>query len=229
MNHRCVEHSELAAISRLPEDDPRRREADECPRCAARLAQYVEFMDGFVPPEGDMEGADARLAEFMDDVFDRQLSGAGSAPETPERTGFFDWLGRLLLPRPALAGAAVLLVVVVAVTVWKPWSTDPPVLRNDVPAGQETAAVVTLPPSTADDGSLVLSWEPLEGADGYRIRIRSQELAELAVFGPIPGTSFTLDSGLLPPDAPDTVWWEVIATSGGDEIARSNPAAVQLP
>jgi hypothetical protein len=227
MKHKCVDHSELAAISRLPRDDPRRQEIDECPRCTARLAQFQEFMAGHVPPEGDAEAADAHLAGFMNEVFDQKLAGEEPSPGTQERTGFFEWLGRLLSPRPALAGAAALIVVIAAVAIWRPWTADQPVLRSDDPAGHDT--VVTRPYAVATDGSILLSWEPVEYADGYRVRIRTQELAELAVFGPIPATSYTLERGSLPAGAPDAVWWEVIATRGGDEIARSQPSVVRFP
>jgi hypothetical protein len=229
VKHRCVDHSELAGIARLPEDDPRRREIDECPRCTARLVQYREFMTGQVPPGGDAEGADAHLAGFMNDVFDRQLGGSGTTPDAPERTGFFDWLGRLFAPRPALAGAAVLIVAIAAVVIWQPWTSDPRVVRNDDSSRRQPATIVTLPNSVSGDGSVLLSWRPVAGADGYQIRIRTQELAELAVFGPNPDTSFTLNRDLLPAGAPETVWWEVVATRGGDEIARSLPSVLELP
>lgn len=239
MTHRCIEPERAAEILALPEKDPRRIEAEGCPRCAAILLEYAEFMSGEAPPDADMEGADRRLAAYVDRLIEERMpAGAGGSPQKlaggahEDRAGDGSgegaggWLRRLLAPHPALAAAAVLAVAVITIAVWRPWTPGERVLRGDEPA---ELRITTLAPAVSPDGSVTLSWLPVDGADEYIVEIRSGRLDELAVLGPVTETAVTFARGDLPGGARGTVLWRVRALRGGDKIAASPPTSLELP
>ena len=230
MEHKCLELDEIAAAAKLLLTDPRRRQLEECPRCSSQLLLYQQFMSAEAPEEADLAGADAHLADFMSEAIDRRAASPDtSSGDAPAWAGLKAWFGRLLAPSPALAGAAALLVVVMALAVWRPWTADQPVFRKDVSTPPGSRLLITESPEEQPDGSVRLAWQPVPGADSYQLLFRTPELAELAVFGPMTEISFILNRSQFPPDSPDLVLWQVSALRGGDEIARSRPASLKLP
>jgi hypothetical protein len=224
MKQNCIEIDQIANVLKLSPDDPRRRHLDECPRCASRSLMYRRFLAGEPVPGADPASADAHLAAVMKAAID----GRSQADDGRERGGFLARATRAWLGRAALAGAAVAVAVVVAVTWWKPWTTPETVLRGD----KTSLGVQQLPLEASQmvaDGGVRLTWRSVDGADSYIIRLRTPELDEIALLGPTTDTSLVIHRSTLPPETPSVILWRVIARQNGDEIRRSRPASLELP
>jgi hypothetical protein len=86
MTDQCFEMEDVAEILTLSDDDPRRRHAEECPRCDAVLMSFSAFLDA--DAGSDPADAEARLAAFLDTNI---KDASADAPKTiPGREGFFD-------------------------------------------------------------------------------------------------------------------------------------------
>ena len=125
--------------------------------------------------------------------------------------------------------AAASILVVAAVLWWSPWTGRAPVLRGGGEAPPASRPLSLLAPRTMGDGAVMLSWRSLEGADEYLVRFRNADLEEIASFGPSPDTVMVLSRSMLPEGTEATVFWRVIALTGGDETGRSAPASIDLP
>jgi hypothetical protein len=225
MKEKCIKVNEIATILALDPEDPRRRHLDECPRCASRLLLYQRFLTAGEASGADADAADAHLAEVMKSAIDR----ADISNEVPESNGLLERIVKGMFTRPVWATAAVVLVAAVALVWWQPWKEDGIVLRSDM-ASLPGAPHLSLGPVEAlADGGMRLTWTPVEGAEGYVIKIRTSDLAEIARFGPVADTSFVIYRSMLPPEAPPVVLWRVVALRYGDEIGRSRPASLELP
>jgi hypothetical protein len=224
MKQNCIELDQIATVMKLGSDDPRRRHLEECPRCASRMLLYERFLASEELPGADTASADAHLAAVMKAAIER-----GSTPDVePERGGFLARVTRALFVSPAWAGAAVVVVLALAVVWWQPWETEEVVFRGDksIPGVEQ---LLLEAPVTLEDGGVRLTWHSVEAADSYLIRFRTPDLDEIALLGPIADTSLVIDRSELPPGSPPVILWRVVALLNGDEIHRSRPASLELP
>jgi len=231
VDQRCFLIEELEFVLSLPDDDPRRRHLDECPRCRALLASYRQFL----APDAAPAGADtADAARRLEAALDREI-GAGQmpAPVTPggesgrTRRGWPRLLPRGVPQRTALAMAAALALVLVLphVLPLPAGSGGERILR-----GRDAAASgpVLTPPRSLYGGGLALAWTGAAGADGYRVVLYDTGLAEVATLEAGRDTTLILPAARLTAllEAHGELLWEVVALRGGDELERSRPGVL---
>jgi len=226
MTNRCVDVEQIEVLLALSDDDPRRRHLDECPRCKPILTSYLAFLEADDAAGADPADAESRLAGYLE-----AITGHSPAPRTEtvaENDGFISKLTRALFLRPVWAAAA-LVVVAAGILWWSPWSQPQRVLR-DAPQGV-TGAGTPLDlhaPQIQRGGVILLTWEPLEGADEYQVRLYGEDLAEIVRFQPTGEPSLSVDRSMVPSDTPAVVLWRVAALQSGDEIGLSEPAPLQI-
>lgn len=226
MSDDCIDIERIAEVLELPEDDPRRRHLEECPRCSALLFSYREFVAAGDRPGADPGDAQRRLDRFIESEFERPAPDPSAAGSGPGRPGLlFELLGGLAR-RPAWVVAA-LVVVAAAVVWWRPWVEEPPVLRGR-PAGAPAAPLELSAPEILEDGSLRLSWALLPAADSYQVRLYDGDLTEIARFDTGALASFEIRRSMLPGGAPRTMLWRVAAFAEGEEIAVSAPSRLEF-
>ncbi|HET6348859.1 MAG TPA: hypothetical protein VFH88_07215 [Candidatus Krumholzibacteria bacterium] len=207
----CIPVEMLGTLGQLPDDDPVRRHAATCPRCSARWFAYQEFVRAQSLEGADAEDADTRLARFIE----THIEAAETAPVTGSprrgRGRWFDvsWL-RL--------GLAAVVLVVVAVTVWRwqPWVPKEPLYR-----GETSAHFTGLHAAAGTDGLIELTWDPVRNADAYRVTMLAQDLTEIEQLGPTPALSIRFDPSA---DGVKPAWyWQVTALYQGGELLTSDP------
>jgi hypothetical protein len=232
MSHHCVEIEDLGTIAQLAPDTALRREIDECPRCRALLASYLAFLVAQPSPGSRPGDADELLETFIrqhvegvepersgrEERADGGIESEVPPPAAPRRSSF-----RLLWPRLAPLAAAVVLVV--AVALWSPWSSDTP---SGVERGEQTAEGLRLGDATVAGGAIALSWTSHPEATDYRVVLYDERLSEIARFGPIEQTHLSVALDELP-GVRGQIVWRVFALQRGDEIARSSPGYVEVP
>ncbi len=222
MKEKCIDIERIAEVLELPDDDPRRRHLDECPRCSALLLSFQAFLEAEEIPGSDPVDAGERLSSFIQSKIAKTLSDTSMSGTAPERPGFLAEIVQSLFRRPVWVMAS-LVIVAAGMMLWKPWVEDPLVLRGTISA--ETGTPLDLAaPQTLEDGSTQLSWVPLDGADSYEVRLYDESLSEIARFGPVTETTFILDHSMLPDSTPAAMLWRIVALEEGDEIAASQPA-----
>jgi len=216
----CIPVEALGTIATLPADDPRRRHAETCPRCRARLALFREFDSPSAPPAGArIDEADSALAAAIE----RELAlpaplpfPARAARPRPARG-----LGASL--RPLWAAAAALILVAGAWVLLRP--PAPAVMRGPVSRAE-------LPVATHRGvDRLTLSWRAVPGASRYVVRFYATDLSDLASVDAGRADHLELRRGALPrPLAGGAkVLWQVMALAGGDRLAASRTQPVVLP
>jgi len=159
VDQRCLLIEELEQLSRLRDDDPRRRHVEDCPRCAARLSSLRLFLDPLDPAAGaDPEAAEAHLRAAL------------RRSVRPRRAG------RILPPAWVLAAAAAALLLL--------WIGLPRPGFDSRPSERlRGEAIAPTSPGTATwdaDGTLQLRWPPLDDARGAAVVLTDLDLAELA-------------------------------------------------
>jgi hypothetical protein len=176
-----------------------------------------------VPAGADREDARRRLSTAIRREVGPSNGRAASHPSI--------WWQGLLRPawKPALglAVAAVLAVVLVR----GPADRGQPgemMLRGAGP-GAQIAAVPTA--TWSADGSVVLRWPAVTGADGYRVLIYDQDLEEVACLETHLETTVTVSTGRLAELAPAgaALFWRVAALQHGDPTSLTAPATLRLP
>jgi hypothetical protein len=212
MNTRCPDIEEIARLLLGAAGDDTRRHVDACARCSALALQYAAFLRA-APAEGaDVADAEQRLAAFIADRIEAAPSSAREKRPVPRR--WFD-----LAPRRGfmLAAAAVAVVVTALVVMRGAFAPDDMILRG-------SAVGTQLPTYTvAANGSIPLVWEPVVGADSYRITILGENLDELTEIGPITGNVYEFK----PAEHAIGVgryFWEVTALASGDSVGSAGPA-----
>jgi hypothetical protein len=220
--HACIDVEALGAVVELAADDPVRREAEACPRCAARLQTYREFLS-----EAEVEGARKTDARVRLDAFRAARIEAPvlrSAGEAPSRFGSW-WrrLGESRALRPALVAAAAVLVA--GAVWWQPWQSTAPVLRG---GGQDAGFAIES--VRLAGGALEVAWSAFVGADAYEVRLFAMDLTDVARFGPVAEThlSIPVDDILSRAPGEHSLLCSVAALSAGDEVAVSAPESVDL-
>lgn len=242
MIHTCVRGEDLAVIEALPSGDPRRRDAEACARCRARLMAFASFVAALdVPAEAGLEEADARLAAILEARTGGRVKGDhdwrdGTPVDDGDKAAAAEgrrWLDRLLVVfgRPALRPAWAAVVVLLAVwgvresgLIQRPGDRSIE-LRGE--SGRSPGGIETLDAVMAADGSMVVAWKAVPGADRYAIVVCDASLRETSRVEAGPELSGRLDSDLSGrASGSDPLFWGVVAYRGGDEIARSEIRSV---
>lgn len=230
----CFEVEDLEGVVAAIERGERPAHLDACPRCRALLASCRTFLDPTDPPEGsDITDASRRLAlpallgwEGRRSAEGRSADSVSSAKASARRSRWrFDmpWL------RPIYAVAAILLVAFVAREIVPGMGRQDPsrVLRGHAPAA---ASVELLAPRADMQGSIVLEWHEVSGAESYDMIVYRQDLSVVKRMKIAKATSVTLTSDdVTALGAAHAAYWQVIATKGGEELARSAPVEFRLP
>lgn len=214
MKHTC--RTDMKGFDRLlalPADHPERLEVDRCPRCSAALLAYDSFLQA-----PDIDGARPDAAESQMRAFvESHVTGSVGGASQPWRKRL-QRLFRLSVLAPA---AAVVVVVLVAVGMWRSREPVEPVLRDIGPATN----IATHTPRPTSDG-FRLEWEAVPGADAYEVRLLRPDLSEAQRLGPIGTTAIDVSREAL--DAAGPVrFWQVVALEGGDELLRSAVEALE--
>ena len=211
----CVDVTNIAAVLELPAEHPWRRHAESCPRCRSLVASYIAFVEG-EPAEGsDLERVRGTLDARIRADASRWKPSGSAARSFPWRT--------LMRPVPLLAAA---LVVVAAVVFWSSREPEQSSLRESTPQAQ---AFALNPAQLAADGSILLSWTPVAGADAYQVRLYGPDFGEIHRSSNTTATSLTVERSILPPNQSSRLdlTWRVFALSQGDVIATSPPGSIR--
>jgi len=160
---------------------------------------------------------DAAIRRGADEAFP-----AESRARSPMKSA--GWWRAWMRPLPALATALV--VVAAAVLLWP---RDEPMSLLRV-SGQGADAWNLSASAAGADGSVLLSWHAVGGADAYEVHVYGPELDELLRL-PSSGTSLTVGRSALPADLPagTDLTWVVTALRGGDVVETSPPGSLRLP
>jgi hypothetical protein len=215
----CIDVEKIGEVIDLPEDHPRRRHAQTCPRCRSLVESYVEFMKAEHVEGSGLEKArgalDARIRQRAERWAPTQTSALSRAP----------WWRGLLKPAPLVAGLAAAIAAVIVVTSRGP---EQEVLRDDATQSQPFSLNDAHVDAT---GAIRLSWTAMAGADGYEVRIYGPDLSEVYRAPSTTETSAVIDRAALPANLPATLdlTWRVYALSGGDEIEVSAPGSIRAP
>ncbi len=221
MKQDCIPIERFEEILALPPRDPMRLHLDDCPRCRARMTAFRAFLD----PEPIPEGArvdDAR--RVLTAVIAREASRSVRQGQSKGRLGFFDWFTGAAW-RPALAMAVLLIAALIGGRiVTDDGGVRQPVLRG----GSESSAPAPPAASYLSDGSLHLRWQPMEGAESYRVVFYALDLAQTG--------SLAIDGGTETIVTPERLgsleagggsgFVRIEALRGGDRIALSPPAVL---
>ncbi len=219
MEAQCIDVEKIGEVVDLPEDHPRRRHAQTCPRCRSLVESYLEFMKA-----EHVEGSGLEKARGVLDARLRQNAERWEATRTSSLSREPWWRG-FLKPAPLLAGMAAAIAAVIVVTSRAP---EREVLRDDATQSQPFA----LNDARVDaSGAIHLSWTVMPGADGYQVRIYGPDLSEILRLPETRETSAVVDRTALPDHLPATLdlTWRVYALSGGDEIEVSAPGSIRAP
>ena len=194
---------------------------------------------GPLPDSARTEHAEAQLLAALErelgvklDEPERTTRALGPAPDAAGGgvRAFFARLVAAPTWRPALAVAAVLVVVAGAWTLFSPGRPgEEPRLRGSAVPGTAWNAATTA--VTAGDGALRLTWNPAPGATRYAVVFLAADLSEVARVDDVTATELVLERDALPAGLARStdVLWRVTAYAGGDEIARSTASPVTLP
>lgn len=226
----CIPEESLGEVLALPKTDPRRVHLRDCPRCRALVLAY----DGFMAEDGAASyGESERHA--LDSARERLLGWKEPAPEpqvresrsAPGHAGPSLW-SRLLSPafRPALALAAVVVVVAAVALMRQQGAPSPGVLRA---LGPQPLALAE--PRYSPDGSVRLAWRGVANAGAYEVRFYSTVLESLGVVAAGPDTSVSIDAARMPAayGRSQPVLYRVAALQGRDELAASATGEIQRP
>ncbi len=218
MIDRCPDEQELFAIAGRSGAEGLEPHLRACPRCRNRLHLYQEFLAGDpTVPSRDSADAQARLAAVLRDLA-RPVRAQTSHRSGP---GLLGRVRALLLGpglRPALAVAG-LLVVVGGIAMWRESNRSPELLRGPGSSG----SLFEVEKARQVDGGIELSWQAVEGADAYQVRLLSSELTEIRMLAPVPDTRIMIPADSLPEssDPEGLLAYRVIALRNGDPWAES--------
>ncbi len=219
---RCIPVEELARVRGLPEDAPERAHIVSCPRCRATLLALAEFerADENLPAAAGAPRAHERL--------DRAIASLTAEPAASASGPAGGWLRRLFAP-PAMrfaTGFAALAVIAAGA-----WLATRPATERSAPAERVvrgeapgTGAVVR----TLDDG-WVVTWAPVEGADGYDVVFLDRDdLREVARVEGVREARLELRRAALPAGISpgESLLVEVDAMTGGGVRHVSVPAPI---
>lgn len=227
--HRCFTGDELLAILDAPPGDPRRREAEACPRCAAECIAHARFLEGGPAAEGaDLADARRRLGAFVAREIIGEPGGAVADRAARARRPGRWWQA---VPRPAWALAVVIGGLAITLVRLQPWREDPIVLRGATKPGEEAAALIKVLPATAlRDGGVLLRWQPVAGAEGYEVSLLTAGLEPVLSRRTARDTTLQLDPASLraAAGAEQVLYWTVAVERGGRAVGHSAPQPLPL-
>ena len=209
----CIPIEEMGVVATLPVDDPRRKHAAACPRCSTLLFAYDAFVRADDVADADPHAAELRLEQFIAAnvvaASEAARVSGGPRPERGRHVGFFAW-------RNVLVAAAVV-IGAVALLRWQPWVEPETVYR-----GEASAQFSGLVAVAGNDGTIELRWDPVSGADSYRVAILAQDLTEITRVGATEAV-LRFDPRAL---NPEPWFWQVTALLEGGEILTSDPVRI---
>jgi hypothetical protein len=225
MDTKCVDVEHIGNVIEYPDDHPVRLHVATCPRCRTLVENYRAFMRAETTADAGLDRARVELDAAIGGLGRRALPGSTRVDPGVKR---MSWVRGLLRPMPAMAAAVVIVAVAAVVFTRGDRAVETPVLRAE---GGADSAWRTNEPALRRDGSIVLSWAPVPGADSYRVRVYDDALETLATLGPTTEVSLVLDRASLPAGLADNadLTWRVIALRAGAEAAVSDPRSVRLP
>ena len=246
MKNACPPVESFDHLLTLHPADPRRQHLDHCPRCRARLIAFRSFLEGGPLPAGaDLDAARAHLTAAVRKEA-RLPFAAPPAPAPRAHPLGESWLQRVrarlsarpagaparpLLARPwaaALAFSGVAAVIVLLLVRPGAHRQGEIVLRGG-PEVQED--LVLSPAETLADGSMLLRWRSISGAESYRVTFYAKNLEQIVQVSAGEANFLTIPAANLAALGPSgaTVFWRVEAMAGGDPAVRSAPASLILP
>lgn len=217
---RCIPIEEIGRAIELHETDPRPAHLRECPRCRALADQFRAFAEA--SPHGVDDSNLATAESALRAAFERELATSIRRERETEKG---PWWEALFFPawKPALA------LAVVASTAFL-WSglgerAGEPLLR-----GGTTSPRIAILAADRNEGGVDLRWQPSGEADGYEVRIYSEQLEEIARIKTA-GASLRLLPAHLPASmrGANALLIRIVALKGGDQIAASGVQAIERP
>lgn len=220
MTDKCPSIEILTEVAGLPPGDPRRAHLDDCPRCQARAADYLDFMAGgtAVPPDR-LDAAMGSLKAALDAEIHPNVTAL------PPRRPF---LARPVV-RGVLALAALLLIVIALSDLWERPRRDE--IRLRAPEDEHAAAGLTLNPAEfLATGGVRLSWTAHPAADDYELLLLAPDLTLLETLTTAGETEMLVEAQVLERllDSGRLFVWRVRALAGGDPLTESQPESCLL-
>ena len=224
MSHPCPNTDDLPILLELEVDDPTRKDAESCPRCAAILEAHEAFIRAEPQPGSNPDEAMRKLSFALREALTPTAPMPAASEDADEGfTPSFNPLRWLMRPRFAMATAAV--AVVLAATVWFSSGRDVvPIERSVKPSG-----TVNIESAALDEGgSLIVRWTAHPRANEYQVAIYDASLETIAALEPISGTELEITPDYLPPLSAGLIYVRVRVLRDGDVIDISPPRAVEL-
>ena len=224
MSHPCPNTDDLPILLELEVDDPTRKDAESCPRCAAILEAHEAFIRAEPQPGSNPDEAMRKLSFALREALTPTAPMPAASEDADEvSTPSFNPLRWLMQPRFAVATAAV--AVVLAATVWFSSGRDVvPIERSVKPSGTVNIESAAL----AEGGSLIVRWTAHPRANEYQVAIYDASLETIAALEPISGTELEIAPDYLPPLSTGLIYVRVRVLRDGDVIDISPPRAVEL-
>ncbi len=204
----CIPMEALGTLDELAPDDPMRHHVASCPRCAAAMIAYREFVRVDVPHHANVRDADARLAEFIAARIERADTHAVSSP----RPRWFE----LRAWRVAAVAAAVAIVAVGVFNLL-------PKPEGSVVRGVVREDFVVNAPRMLGDGRVTLSWKAVTDADAYRVVFLGDDLSEVHRTAATTELHVTVARDVMGAAA---TRWQVAALREGAVLVESAPSAL---
>ena len=231
--HECFGPEDLDALLEAHQGDPRRTEAEACPRCAANLALYARFLSPKTHAGANLDDARRRLRTFVEREFGggpadepHQVSGPKQRPVRP-----WAWWPRQLLG-PVWAAAAIV-VAIGAVALFRSQMGDGRDVLRGGPAPREGASGVieSFPAVALPSGSWQLRWRAAPNAVRYEVELLTVALEGSRRLPVGVDTTLALDRETLLDAGPagEPLYWRVVAIGAGGEIAASPPRTLASP
>jgi hypothetical protein len=182
---------QFAWLMSLPADHPERVAWSGRPEFESMRLLYDQFEGarGSSVSDGALREAEVVLERRFRDApqSESRLDPAGARPARQGKTPRPWWD---VIPRPAFAMAAAMIVVVAGV-----WLAARP--RSTALRGAQDAPVILEPRHVAE--GLEIRWTPVAGAGSYRLSFVDDSMREIVAVEDWPGTSYRLKTSALPP------------------------------
>ena len=223
MSHPCPNIDDLPILLDLEVDDPTRKDAESCPRCAAILEAHEAFIRAEPQPGSNPDEATRKLSFALREALTPATPIPAMGEERPVAAPSFNPLRWLLQPRFAMAAAAVA-VVIASTVLFKSGRDAVPIERSVKPSGAISIEVATF----TDGGSLLLRWTAHPRAIEYQVAIYDASLETIAALDPVTGTELEITPDYLPPLSAGLIYVRVRVLRDDDVIDISPPRAVEL-